>query len=50
MTALGPDHPNAAAILENYAAFLREVGRRAEAAVMEARATAIRAKLAEGNP
>ncbi len=34
---------------ENYAALLLDVGRDAEAAEMEARAEAIRAKWAEGN-
>ena len=48
--ALGPEHPNVATSLENYAALLRKVGREAEAAGMEARAEAIRAKLAEANP
>ena len=42
--ALGPEHPNVAASLENYAALLRETGRADEAAEMEARAKAIRAK------
>ncbi len=42
--ALGPEHPNVATNLENYAALLRETGRADEAAEMEARAKAIRAK------
>ncbi len=42
--ALGPEHPNVATSLENYAALLREIGRADEAAEMEARAKAIRAK------
>ncbi len=42
--ALGLDHPDVATSLENYAALLRETGRADEAAEMEARATAIRAK------
>ena len=42
--ALGPEHPNVAQSLENYAALLRETGRADEAAAMEARAKAIRAK------
>ena len=46
--AHGPDHPNVAKSLENYAALLRDVGRGAGTAEMEARAEAIRAKLAEG--
>ncbi len=44
--ALGPDHPNVVASLENYAALLRETGRTAEANKMEARAKAIRVKRA----
>ena len=49
-TALGPEHPYVAQALENYAVLLRETGRSsgglrdAEAAEMEARAKAIRAK------
>ncbi len=42
--ALGPEHPDVAQSLENYADLLRETGRGAEAAKMEARAKAIRAK------
>ena len=48
--ALGPEHPYVAQALENYAVLLRETGRSsgglrdAEAAKMEARAKAIRAK------
>ncbi len=42
--ALGPDHPQVAQSLENYATLLRETGRNTEAAKMEARAKAIRAK------
>jgi len=42
--ALGPEHPNVAQSLDNYAALLRETGRADEAAEMEARAKAIRAK------
>ena len=41
---LGPEHPSVATSLENYAALLRETGRADEAAEMEARAKAIRAK------
>ena len=44
--ALGPEHPNVFRVLKNYAALLRETGRTAEAAKMEARAKAIRAKRA----
>ncbi len=42
--ALGPEHPYVATSLENYAALLRETDRADEAAEMEARAKAIRAK------
>jgi hypothetical protein len=42
--ALGLEHPNVAASLENYAALLRKTGRPKKPAVMEARAIAIRAK------
>ncbi len=42
--ALGPEPPDVATSLENYANLLRETGRGAEAAKMEARAKAIRAK------
>ncbi len=48
--ALGPDHPDVAPSLENYAALLGEVGRTAEAEEMEARAEAIWAKHAQENP
>ena len=48
--ALGPEHPDVAQSLENYAALLRKTGRATEAAKMEARAKAIRAKRAEQNP
>ncbi len=48
--ALGPEHPDVAQGLENYAALLRKTGRSDEAARMEARAKAIRAKRAEQNP
>ena len=40
--ALGPEHPNVAATLGNYAKLLREMNRDAEAEKMEARAKAIR--------
>ena len=46
----GPDHPLVATTLENNATLIRETGRPAEAAKMEARAKAIRAKHAEANP
>ncbi len=42
--ALGPEHPDVATSLENYAALLRATGRSAEAGKMEARAKEIRAK------
>ncbi len=42
--ALGPEHPDVAQSLENYAALLRQTARADEAARMEARAKAIRAK------
>ncbi len=48
--ALGPEHPQVAQSLENYAALLRKLVREAEAGKMEARAQAIRAKHAEENP
>ena len=48
--ALGPEHPHVAASLANYAALLRETGRATEAAKLEARAEAIRAKHARENP
>jgi Tfp pilus assembly protein PilF len=40
--SLGPHHPNVATYLENYAGLLRDTGRDAEAAIMEARVKAIR--------
>ncbi len=43
-TALGPEHPQVADSLGNYAWLLRETGREAEADKMEARAKTIRAK------
>ena len=42
--ALGPEHPHVAACLENYAGLLRKTNRQSEAAKLEARAKAIRAK------
>ncbi len=42
--ALGPEHPDVARTLENYAALLRLTARADEAERMEARAKAIRAK------
>ncbi len=46
---IGPNHPNVAQSLENYAALLRETRRGAEADKMEARAKAIRDKRAKEN-
>jgi tetratricopeptide (TPR) repeat protein len=48
--ALGPEHPNVAQALENYAFLLRQIGRESEAAEMEARAKAIRARHASQSP
>jgi Tfp pilus assembly protein PilF len=48
--ALGPEHPQVAAVLENYAALLHKLNRDAEADKMEARAQAIRAKHAQEIP
>ncbi len=48
--ALGPDHPNVATSLENYATLLRKTGRTTEAANLVAQAKAIRAKHAKENP
>ena len=48
--ALGLDHPVVAQSLENYAHLLRDTGCGTEAAKMEARAQAIRAKHAEEHP
>ncbi len=45
--ARGPDHPDVATVLENYADLLSKTGRADEAAKMEARAQAIRAKQSE---
>ncbi len=42
--ALGPEHPDVATSLENYAALLRQTARIDKAERMEARAKAIRAK------
>jgi tetratricopeptide (TPR) repeat protein len=44
--ALGPEHPNVAKCLQNYAFLLRSMGRQEEAARLESRAEAIRAKSA----
>ena len=48
--ALGPEHPDVATSLENYAKLLSETNRDDEAAEMEARAQAIREKNAQENP
>ncbi len=45
--ALGPDHPDVGATLDSYADLLRKTGRYQEAAAMEIRAKAVRAKHAE---
>ena len=42
--ALGPEHPDVATVLVNYAALLRQTARADEAERREARAKAIRAK------
>lgn len=42
--ALGPEHPDVAASLENYADLLRKTNREAQAEELEVRAEAIRAK------
>ncbi len=44
--ALGPEHRDVAILLENYALLLNEMGRLEEAASLEARSLAIRAKSA----
>jgi hypothetical protein len=41
---LGPDHPDVAKNLDDYAGALRKLNRGVEAAAFEGRATAIRAK------
>ncbi len=46
---LGPEHPNVATSLENYASLLRATNRSSEAAPLEARAKAIRDKAAGAN-
>ena len=48
--AFGPEHPAVALSLENYASQLRETGRDAKAAGLEARAQAIHAKNVEKVP
>ncbi len=47
---LGPEDSHLPTVLDNYARLLRKTGRGDEAARMEARARAIRAKNAERNP
>jgi tetratricopeptide (TPR) repeat protein len=44
--ARGPEHPDMATCLENYAVLLRNMGRAEEAAPLDDRARAIRAKSA----
>ena len=48
--ALGPDHPDVARTLENYAALLRKAQRNTEAEEMEARAKSIRAMTPQREP
>ena len=48
--ALSLEHADVATCLENYAALLKKMGQGAEAAPLEARARAIRAKNAQNNP
>jgi len=48
--ALGPEHPQVAAVLENYAALLHKLNRDGEADELEARAQAISAKHAQEIP
>jgi tetratricopeptide (TPR) repeat protein len=48
--ALGPDHPDVAKVLGNYARLLREMKRGAAARDLEGRAKAIRATHAKDNP
>ena len=48
--AMGPEHPEVAPTLENYATKLREAGRKAEADELDARIKMIRAKHAKENP
>ena len=47
---LGPEHPNVAQSLENYAALLRKTKRNAEAAKLAALVVDIRVKHAAQNP
>jgi len=47
---VGPEYPEVATMLENYARMLRVLNRHDEAEKMEARAQAIRAKHAQENP
>jgi len=48
--AFGPEHPNVAQSLENYAGLLRKTNRVAEAVEVETRARAIREKQASRKP
>jgi tetratricopeptide (TPR) repeat protein len=48
--ALGPEHPDVATSLENYAALLRKTNRATGAEAMEDRAKVIRTKRAKENP
>ena len=47
---MAPENLNVATALENYAGLLRKTKREAQAAEMEARAQAIRARHAQRNP
>jgi hypothetical protein len=47
--AFGPDHPESVTSLENYAVFLRQMNREAEAAELEVRVNRIRNKQARGD-
>jgi hypothetical protein len=48
--ALGPNHPDVATTLENYAVLLEQTDRAAEAAPLRERAQAIRERHAQANP
>ena len=48
--ALGTEHPDVAAVLENYASLLCKMGKDAEAEELEARASTIRLKHLQSNP
>lgn len=48
--ALGPEQPDVADVLENYASLMRKIGNDAEAEKLEARAATIRAKYSPSPP